>query len=227
MPLTAWIACEELPMSFLKNIQEIRARARQQIASGAVTKDYKLDRTQAISILNEALATELVCVLRYKFHYFMATGIHSAGVAAEFLKHAQEEQAHADRIAKRIRQLGGKPEMNPAVIAKASHSEYQEGTSLADMIREDLVAERIAIETYREIINYFGEQDPTSRLMMEEILTKEEEHADELVNLLFAVEPHTGGSPQRLYFGDEVPGQSDAGQKVAQENHRNMAGKKR
>jgi len=201
-------------MQFLKNIEEIRARARQQIASGAVTKDYKLDRQQAISIMNEALATELVCVLRYKFHYFMATGIHSAGVAAEFLKHAQEEQGHADRIAKRIRQLGGKPEMNPAVIATASHSEYQEGTSLADMIREDLVAERIAIETYREIVNYFGEQDPTSRLMMEEILTKEEEHAEELADLLFAVEPHTNGAPQRLYFGDEVPGQSDAGKTV-------------
>jgi len=201
-------------MHFVKNIEEIRARARQQIASGAMTKDYKLDRQQAVSILNESLATELVCVLRYKFHYFMATGIHSAGVAAEFLKHAQEEQGHADRIAKRIRQLGGKPEMNPAVIATASHSEYQEGTSLADMIREDLVAERIAIETYREIINYFGEQDPTSRLMMEEILTKEEEHAEELADLLFAVEPHTNGAPQRLYFGDEVPGQSDAGKSV-------------
>jgi len=201
-------------MQFLKNIEEIRARARQQIASGAVTKDYKLDRAQAISILNESLATELVCVLRYKFHYFMATGIHSAGVAAEFLKHAQEEQEHADRIAKRIKQLGGKPEMNPAVIAKASHSDYQEGTSLADMIREDLVAERIAIETYREIVKYFGEQDPTSRLMMEEILTKEEEHAEELADLLFAVEPHTNGAPQRLYFGDEVPGQSDAGKTV-------------
>src|SRR2546428_11851497 len=201
-------------MHFLKNIEEIRARARQQIASGAVTKDYKLDRQQAISILNESLATELVCVLRYKFHYFMATGIHSAGVAAEFLKHAQEEQEHADRIAKRIKQLGGKPEMNPAVIAKASHSEYEEGTSLADMIREDLVAERIAIETYREIVKYFGEQDPTSRLMMEEILTKEEEHAEELADLLFAVEPRTNGAPQRLYFGDEVPGQSDAGKTV-------------
>jgi len=201
-------------MHFVKNIEEIRARARQQIASGAMTKDYKLDRQQAVSILNESLATELVCVLRYKFHYFMATGIHSAGVAAEFLKHAQEEQGHADRIAKRIRQLGGKPEMNPAVIATASHTEYQEGTSLADMIREDLVAERIAIETYREIINYFGEQDPTSRLMMEEILTKEEEHAEELADLLFAVEPHTNGAPQRLYFGDEVPGQSDAGKSV-------------
>jgi len=208
-------------MQFVKNIQEIRARARQQIEQGSVTKDYQLDREQAISILNEALATELVCVLRYKFHYFMATGIHSAAVAAEFRAHAQEEQEHADRIAQRIRQLGGKPQMNPAVIAGVSHSEYQEGTSLADMIREDLVAERIAIETYREIITYFGEYDPTSRLMMEHILAKEEEHADELADLLFAVEPATGGDPQRLYFEDEVHGQSEAGTKVTQKNHRN------
>jgi len=214
-------------MPFLKNMQEIRARARQQIENGPVTKDYQLDREQAISILNEALATELVCVLRYKFHYFMATGIHSAAVAAKFLEHAKEEQMHADRIAQRIRQLGGTPQMHPKVIAEASHSEYQEGTSLADMIREDLIAERIAVETYREIVNYFGEKDPTSRLMMEQILAQEEEHADDLVNLLFAVEPHTGGSPQRLYFGDEVPGQSDAGKKVAQEDHRNMVGKQR
>jgi bacterioferritin len=199
---------EELPMSFLKNIQEIRDRARQQIENGAVTKDYKLDREQAISILNEALATELVCVLRYKFHYFMATGIHSAAVAAEFLQHAKEEQQHADRLAGRIRQLGGKPQMDPLVIAETSHSDYREGTSLADMIREDLVAERIAIETYREIVKYFGEQDPTSRLLMEEILANEEEHADELANLLFAVEPETGGSPRHLYFGDEVPTQT-------------------
>jgi len=198
-------------MSFLKNIQEIRARARQQIEDGSVTKDYKLDREQAVSILNEALATELLCVLRYKFHYFMATGIHSAAVATEFLEHAQEEQEHADRLAKRIRQLGGKPQMHPAVIAATSHSEYKEGTSLADMLREDLVAERIAIETYREIINYFGEEDPTSRLMMEEILANEEEHADELADLLFAVEPNTGGDPRRLYFGDEVHAQAGTG----------------
>jgi bacterioferritin len=195
-------------MSFLSNIQEIRDRARQQIENGAITKDYKLDREQAISILNEALATELVCVLRYKFHYFMATGIHSAAVAAEFLEHAKEEQVHADKLAERIRQLGGKPQMHPAVIAKASHSEYREGTSLADMIREDLVAERIAIETYREIVTYFGEQDPTSRLLMEQILTAEEKHADDLANLLFAVEPTTNGAPRPLYFDDEVPGQA-------------------
>src|ERR671939_1370477 len=118
---------EDEPMQFLKNIEEIRARARQQIENGAVTKDYRLDREQAISILNEALATELVCVLRYKFHYFMATGIHSQAVKAEFLEHANEEQEHADQIAERIKQLGGKPQMHPEVIAKASHSEYQEG----------------------------------------------------------------------------------------------------
>jgi bacterioferritin len=201
-------------MSFLKNIEEIRARARQKIEEGPVTADYQLDREQAIGILNEALATEIVCVLRYQFHYFMATGIHSAAVAEEFRQHATEEQEHANRIAERIKQLGGKPEMNPALVAQTSHTQYVEGTSLADMIREDLVAERIAIDTYREIVKYFGDQDPTSRTMMEEILAKEEEHADELADLLFAVEPDTGADPRRLYFKDEVPGQSDAGKAV-------------
>jgi bacterioferritin len=167
-----------------------------------------------VSILNEALATELMCVLRYKFHYFMATGIHSAAVAKEFLEHAQEEQGHADRIARRIKQLGGKPLMHPAVIAESSHSEYQEGNSLADMIREDLVAERIAVETYRNIVNYFGDKDPTSRIMMEEILSQEEKHAEEMADLLFAVEPSTGSDTRRLYFGDEVPGNSEAGKPV-------------
>lgn len=201
-------------MSFLNNIEEIRSRARQKIEEGPVTNDYGLDRDQAIAILNEALATEIVCVLRYRFHYLMATGIHSPAVASEFLEHATEEQEHADRIAVRIKQLGGKPEMNPATVARTSHSEYKEGTSLADMIREDLVAERIAIETYREIIKYFGEGDPTSRTMMEGILAKEEEHADELSDLLFAVEPETGRDARRLYFSDEVPGKSGAGKAV-------------
>jgi bacterioferritin len=201
-------------MSFLKNIEEIRARARQKLEEGPVTADYQLDREQAIGILNEALATEIVCVLRYQFHYFMATGIHSAAVAEEFRQHATEEQEHANRIAERIKQLGGKPEMNPALVAQTSHTQYVEGTSLADMIREDLVAERIAIDTYREIVTYFGDKDPTSRTMMEEILAKEEEHADELADLLFAVEPETGADPRRLYFKDEVPGQSDAGKAV-------------
>jgi bacterioferritin len=201
-------------MSFLKNIEEIRQRARQTIEEGAVTKDYRLDRPQAVRVLNEALATEIVCVLRYRFHYFMATGIHSSAIAEEFLVYAQEEQAHADRIAARIKQLGGKPEMDPAVVARTSHTEYKEGTSLADMIREDLVAERIAVATYREIVTYFGQDDPTSRTMMEAILAEEEEHADELADLLFAVEPDTDSNARRLYFADEIPEHSEAGQEV-------------
>jgi len=201
-------------MGFVNKLEEIRARARQQIEDGAVTKDYPLDRDQVVGILNEALATEIVCVLRYQFHYFMATGIHSKAVAEEFREHAEEEQAHAGRIAERIKQLGGKPEMNPIAVAKASHTEYKEGSSLTDMIREDLIAERIAIETYREIVRYFGQKDPVSRLMMEEILADEEEHADELADLLFAVEPKTGEVSRRLYFKDEIPGTSDAGQSV-------------
>jgi bacterioferritin len=201
-------------MSFLKNIKEIRQRARQIMEDGPVTYDYRLDPVQAVRVLNEALATEIVCVLRYRFHYFMATGIHSSALAKEFLVYAQEEQEHADRIAARIRQLGGKPEMDPAVVAQASHTEYKEGTSLADMLREDLVAERIAVATYREIIKYFGQDDPTSRTMLEAILAQEEEHAAELADLLFAVEPDTDSNTRRLYFADEIPGHSDAGQEV-------------
>src|SRR5690349_17217592 len=134
-------------VSHLSQLKDIRERARKQIMEGAVTADYALNRDQAIGILNEALATELVCVARYKFHYFMATGIHSQAVKEEFKEHADEEQEHADWLAERIKQLGGKPEMNPAVVTANAHSEYKEGSSLADMIREDLVAERIAIET--------------------------------------------------------------------------------
>jgi bacterioferritin len=201
-------------MSFLKNIKEIRQRARQTMEDGPVTYDYRLDPVQAVRVLNEALATEIVCVLRYRFHYFMATGIHSSAIAKEFLVYAQEEQEHADRIAARIRQLGGKPEMDPAVVAQTSHTEYKEGTSLADMLREDLVAERIAVATYREIIKYFGQDDPTSRTMLEAILAQEEEHAAELADLLFAVEPDTDSNTRRLYFADEIPGHSDAGREV-------------
>ena len=201
-------------MSFLKNIKEIRQRARQTMEDGPVTYDYRLDPVQAVRVLNEALATEIVCVLRYRFHHFMATGIHSSALSKEFLVYAQEEQEHADRIAARIRQLGGKPEMDPAVVAQTSHTEYKEGTSLADMLREDLVAERIAVATYREIIKYFGQDDPTSRTMLEAILAQEEEHAAELADLLFAVEPDTDSNTRRLYFADEIPGHSDAGQEV-------------
>ena len=166
-------------MEFVSKLEEIRARARRRIEDGAVTKDYPLDRDQVVGVLNEALATEIVCVLRYQFHYFMATGIHSKAVAEEFREHAEEEQKHAGKIAERIKQLGGKPEMNPIAVAKASHTEYKEGASLTDMIREDLIAERIVIEIYRELARYFGQKDPVSRRMMEEILAEEEEHADE------------------------------------------------
>ena len=176
-------------MSFLTGIEEIRARARQKIDEGAVTPDYSLNKDEAISVLNEALATELLCVLRYRFHYYMATGIHSAPAKAEFLEHAHDEQEHAEMLAERIKQLGGKPDMNPATIAQRSHTEYKEGTSLTDMLREDLVAERVAIETYREIVQYFGERDPTSRVMMEKILAQEEDHADDLADLLFEAAP--------------------------------------
>ncbi len=201
-------------MSHIKQIQEIRDRARQQITEGAVTRDYPLDRRQVIGILNEALATELVCVLRYKFHYFMASGIHSQSVKEEFLEHANEEQVHADQLAERIKQLGGKPDMNPAILTDRSHSEYQEGTSLTDMIREDLIAERIAIESYRDIIQFLGDKDPTSKRLMEEILAKEEEHADDMADLLFAVQPDTGEGARNLYFKDEVPGSTTAGQQT-------------
>jgi bacterioferritin len=202
-------------MNHVKQIQEIRDRARQQITDGAVTQDYQLDRKQVISILNEALATELVCVLRYKFHYFMASGIHSQSVKEEFLEHANEEQQHADQLAERIKQLGGKPEMNPAILTSRSHSEYKEGTSLTDMIKEDLIAERIAIESYREIIQFLGDKDPTSERLMKQILAKEEEHADDMADLLFAVQPDTGEGARNLYAKDEVAGSTTAaGQKA-------------
>jgi bacterioferritin len=170
--------------AFLSDIQTLRKRAREHIAQGAVTPGYDADRTVVLRLLNEALATELVCVLRYKRHYFMAQGIHAEGVAAEFLEHATDEQGHADQIAARIVQLGGEPDFSPNGLATRSHAEYVEGDSLEEMIKEDLVAERIAIDSYREVIGYLGDKDPTSRRLMEEILAKEEEHADDLASLL-------------------------------------------
>lgn len=199
---------------FLTDIKTIRERARREINEGAVTPDYGLDKEQVCKILNEALATEIVCTLRYRFHYFMATGIHKEGVAAEFLEHAKEEQAHADQIAERIKQLGGKPEMNPAIVAERAHAEYVEGDSLVDMIKENLVAERIAIQTYREMVNYFGDKDPTSRVMMEGILAMEEEHADDMADLLFSVKPDDIEDATKLYRADEVAEKSDAGEKI-------------
>lgn len=169
---------------FLTDVATLRKRARQHIDQGAVTSDYGLDRAQVCNVLNAALATEIVCVLRYKRHYFMAQGLAAESVKQEFLEHANEEQAHADEIAERIVQLGGEPDLDPQGLAGKAHSEYVEGKALRDMIREDLVAERIAIESYREIILWLGNGDPTTRKMMEEILAKEEEHADDMASLL-------------------------------------------
>jgi len=169
---------------FLTDIKTLRDRARQHIENGAVTEGYSADRETVVKLLNEALATEIVCVLRYRRHYFMAAGINAESVATEFLQHANEEQGHADEIAHRIVQLKGEPNFNPDGLLTRSHAEYVEGTSLTDMIKEDLVAERIAIDSYREMITYLGNDDPTSRRMMEGILAVEEEHADDLVNML-------------------------------------------
>lgn len=169
---------------FLSDVKTIRARARRHVERGAVTDGYRADRDTVVQLLNEALATEIVCVLRYKRHYFMATEIHSEPVAAEFLQHATEEQDHADQIAARIVQLGGQPNFSPEGLLMRSHAEYIEGTTLSDMIREDLVAERIAIDSYREMIVYLGNKDPTTRRMLEGILAVEEEHADDLSTML-------------------------------------------
>jgi bacterioferritin len=169
---------------FLSDIKLIRDRARRHIEKGAVTEGYKADREAVVKALNGALATEIVCVLRYKRHYFMAKGIQGQGVAAEFAQHAAEEQAHADLLADRIVQLGGAPDFSPAGLAARSHSEYAEGRDLAEMIQEDLIAERIAIDSYGELIRYIGNDDPTTRVLLEGILAKEEEHADDLSTLL-------------------------------------------
>ena len=174
---------------FLTDIKTLRKRAREHMEQGAMTPGYKADRNVVIKLLNEALATEIVCVLRYKRHYFMASGINADSVAQEFLQHATDEQTHADQIAQRIVQLGGEPNLNPEGLLTRSHAEYVEGETLTDMIREDLVAERIAIDSYREMIIYLGNNDSTTRRMMEGILAMEEEHADDLVSLL----EETGG----------------------------------
>jgi bacterioferritin len=170
--------------SFLTDIKTLRDRARRRIQEGAVTPDYKGDRKAVVNVLNEALATEIVCVLRYKRHQFMAKGIHAQSVADEFAEHAAEEQRHADLIAQRIVQLGGAPDYAPASLVLRSHSEYVEGDDLVDMLEEDLVAERVAIESYSEIIRFIGDTDATTRRLFEEILAKEEEHAEDIASLL-------------------------------------------
>jgi bacterioferritin len=178
--------------SFVTDVEEIRRRAAQKIDDGAVTDTYEGDVDQTISILNEALATEIVCVLRYMHHYFMATGVHGMAVRDEFKEHADAEREHADKIADRIQQLGGRPDFNPASLVERSASQYAEGNSLADMIKEDLIAERIVIEVYQKMIRHFADHDPTTRVMIEGILRDEEEHASDLSDLLFIVDPKSG-----------------------------------
>jgi bacterioferritin len=190
---------------FLSDIAEIRRRARQHIADGAVTLNYAADREVILRLLNEALATELVCVLRYRRHYFMATGSVAEAIKHEFLKHSQEEQAHADRLAERIVQLDGAPNLNPQGMVDRSHSEYAEGETLADMVEEDLIAERIAIESYREIIQYIADKDTTTRRLFESILAVEEEHAEELASMRQDIlRRDRGNTPNRAINGGEL-----------------------
>lgn len=174
---------------FALDIAAIRDRARANLEEGPITDAYGADRERVIEVLNEALATELVCVLRYRSHHFLATGLAAKSVAEEFLEHAEEEQDHADKIAARIVQLQGEPNFDPTGLAERSHSSYVNGVSLVDLVREDLVAERIAIEVYTAIARWLGDDDPTTRILIEEILAVEEEHADDLLSLLGA---HSG-----------------------------------
>ena len=169
---------------FLTDITTLRERARAQVEAGPITEAYEADRERVIAVLNDALATELVCVMRYKRHYYMASGINAQNAMAEFLQHANDELGHADQLAMRITQLQGEPNFDPSTLTARSHAEYVEGDSLADMIKEDLVAERIAIASYQEIIRWLGDKDPTTRVLFEGILAVEEEHADDLLNLL-------------------------------------------
>ena len=177
---------------FLSDIAELRRRARKHIEQGAVVDGYRADRKTVLRLLNEGLATELVCILRYRRHHYLASGIHAQSVADEFLEHANEEQGHADQIAERIVQLGGEPDFNPEGLLTRSHSEYVPGGDLVEMIRENLVAERIAIESYGEMIRYIGDDDPTTRRMLEGILATEEEHADDLRTLIDSIGKDSG-----------------------------------
>jgi len=195
MPEAAKPAATDKP--FLTDIKTLRERARQNMDQGAITRTYAFDPKTVVNVLNQALATEIVCTLRYRRHYFMAQGIASESVKAEFLQHANDEQQHADQISERIVQLGGEPDLNPEGLAMRSHSQYVEGTTLVDMIKEDLVAERIAIDSYREIGQWLSDKDSTSRRLMESILEKEEEHAEDLNSMLQGMGDGYGGHAKR------------------------------
>lgn len=171
----------------ISSVATIRSRARRHIEEGAITDDYGADRETVLRLLNEALATEIVCSLRYKRHYHTAKGLTALSIAQEFMQHAREEELHADKFANRITQLGGEPDFSPDTLTARSHAEYVEGKSIVDMIREDLVAERIAIESYKEIIAYLGDSDPSTRRLFEEVLAVEEEHAEELHTLIHQI----------------------------------------
>ena len=206
---------------FVRDVEQIRRRALNKIEDGAVTAGYKGDVEQTISILNEALATEIVCVLRYMHHYFMATGVHGKSVADEFKEHADSEREHADSIAERIQQLGGKPDFNPRSLLERSASQYVEGESLAQMIREDLIAERVVIEVYQDMIRHFGNDDPTTRVMMEKILHDEEEHASDLADLLYIADPTTGETQGKDPGADPLHIDSRSGDGNQRENRQN------
>ena len=215
--------------NFVKDVEDIRKRAREKMEEGAVTATYQGDVKKTVEILNEALATEIVCVLRYMHHYFMATGVHAKTVADEFKEHADDEREHADMLAERIQQLGGKPDFNPKNLLERSVSQYVEGETLADMIREDLIAERIVIEVYQEMIRYFGNNDPTTRVILEQLLKDEEEHASDLADLLYITNPETGKSEGQdpgadpLRLGKEQPGRERTEDELKQKGKKKPA----
>ncbi len=182
--ISAMASTDANQQPFLTDVQTLRKRARASIEQGPITEAYGADRERVVEVLNQALATELVCILRYKRHYYMAEGTNATAAAAEFLQHATEEQGHADEIALRITQLQGEPDFNPDTLTARSHAEYAAGNSLREMITEDLVAERVAIESYSEIARWLGDGDPTTRRMIEGILAVEEEHATDMLDLL-------------------------------------------
>jgi bacterioferritin len=195
--------------SFIRDVEEIRQRAMRKLDDGAVTNSYQLNREQSVAILNEALASEIVCVLRYQHHYFMSSGVHGRSVAQIFKEHSDDEREHVDEIAERIQQLGGKPDFNPGTLVGRSVSQYVEGESLGQMIREDLIAERVVIDVYQRFIEHFGSKDPTTRTMIEHIKGEEEKHANELSELLFIVDPRTG-SASEADSATDFAGQSTA-----------------
>lgn len=198
---------------FVRDVQEIRQRAINKMEEGAVTASYKGDVKQTVAILNEALATEIVCVLRYMHHYFMATGVHAKSVADEFKEHADDEREHADMLAERIQQLGGKPDFNPKGLLERSVSQYVEGETLAEMIREDLIAERVVIEVYQKMIRHFGDDDSTTRILLEHLLKEEEKHASDLADLLYITNPETGQSEGQDPGADPLNAEGAAGRR--------------